>query len=400
MALRAALQALEGDLLLPAPTGVALVDTTMLQAAYSVLLVGETLRARPGTYAVDVQLAPAPYATLSGSGKRVTTIKVVGTNRAFRALNVPGVTISDLTIDLNKAETTDTGATSGQQAVFFQSTNEVGCPGARLERVRVMNGHRRGVHAAATVTDTNPLDLTVLDCDIFGCGSNGLVSQNATKTVAHRNDIYGNGSVGLHVVAGRGADICHNQVHDHLTNHGIVVNTGNEGALVHGNECWGNLGIGNWGIVIGVNAKEFVVTNNRCRGNGGGITIDLADPADLTAWIDAQGVVSGNLCTESTESNGLHVNQGEGLAISGNVCTYNAQTGLEVYGRHCNITGNVCHHNGRYGTSFRQVSVERAAGPHQYVGNMAYANNTVAGAWTDYHSDVLANGAVATGPNF
>lgn len=399
LATRAELQALEDELLLPAPTGVALVDTAALQTAYSTLLAGETLRARPGTYAVDVQLAPAPYASFVGDGKYSTTIQVVGTNRAFRALNVPGVTISDLTIDLNKAGTTDTGATSGQQAVFFQSTDGVGCSGARLERVRVMNGWRRGIHAVATALDTNPLDLTVLDCEVFNCGSNGIVSQNATKTIVQFSNIYGNGSVGVHVVGGRGADISHNRVHDHLTNHGIVVNTGNEGAIVSDNDCWGNLGTGNWGIVLGVNATRFVVTGNRCSGNGGGITIDLADPADLTRWIDAQGVVSNNVCTESTESNGIHCNQAEGVVVSGNVCTYNTQTGLEIYGRRFNVTGNVCHHNGRYGISFRQVSVERAAGPHQYIGNMAYDNNQVAGAWTDYHSDVLTNGAVTTGPN-
>ena len=373
-------------------------DTAAIQAALTAAVSGSGVVFLPrGTYATNADLIPGHNITIRGAGKDLTTIKLTGTNRGIYVANARYNVISDLTIDCNKAATTDNGTTT-QHGIWVSAATPTGSPGTRIERVRVLNAWDRGIIAAATTAGTNPLDIDVIDCEVSGSGGAGIFIQNATRSQVRGCNTFAN-TTGIQIAGGSNATVEANLSHDQngaADSHGIVVNTAHVGGVVRGNTCWNNAGVGNWGIVVGISASRFVVTDNYCYANAGNITIDVAT-ATPTVWIDTQGVVANNVTTGATLGNGLHINHADGLTISGNESAWNTQTGIEIYGRNCAVEGNQSHHNGRRGISFREEAGTGGAGPHVYGVNHAYGNNTSAGAWTNYHSDTLTLGPVSIG---
>lgn len=363
-------------------------DSSMIQSR---ITAGRTTQLRSGTYQVASDLVPATGCTIAGAPDGTTVIKVTSTNRGFAWTNVPGVTLRDLTIDCNKANTTDNGTTT-QHGVHILANNSTGSPRTRLERVKIINAWDRGFNAQATTLDTHPLEVELIDVVISGCGTQGAFISNSTRTRVIRGE-YASSLYGCQVVGGRDAVIDGARAHDN-TDHGLVANTAISGVRIINNECWNNGGVNDWGIVVGINATRFIVANNHCYANAGGITIDVADT--VTNPIDTRGVVSGNVCTASTLSDGIHVNQCDGLTIVGNTCVDNEQDGISVYGRNCEVVGNVCHHNGRDGINFEEdlSGVLATCGPHRCSGNHSYTNNQNAGSWVNFFSAALTNGPV------
>lgn len=377
-----------GDGLTPAATAL----QNLLTAAGT--NVGNGARIRAGTFLIGTDLAPVA-STIQGAGIDKTTLKLTGTNRAFAITNVSGwVTIRDLTIDCNKANTTDNGTTT-QHGIHIISSNGTGCR-VRLERVKIINPWDRGFNAQATILDTNPLEIELLDVLITGCGLQGAFVQNSTRTRVIGGE-YQTSLYGVQVVGGRDALIDRIQAH-HNTDHGIVANTAISGVKITRNECWNNGGVSanHWGIVVGIQARRFIVEANHCYDNVGGITIDVADTVSALNPVDVRGIVTANICTGSTLSDGIHVNQADGLTLTANHTSHNAQDGISIYGRNCIVDANISHHNGRDGINFEEDLTPPlvSCGPHIYGPNLVYANNTSAGGFKDFYVGNLTNGGV------
>lgn len=382
----------------PAPTGIAAVDTAAIQGAYAVLGGPGTVNLQGGIYATNADLIPTAYSTLRGAGKYSTTIRLEGTNRGVYALNTPHVEVEDLTIDCQKAVTTNAGNTSGQQGIYWYATDATGSPGAVARRVRVINSHFRALHARADAAVTNPLTIELVDSEVSGAGTNGVFLQRATRYIVKGNDVHDNGTVGIHVVGGTNALVSENLAYNHAANHGILVNTAIVGAVITRNVCWNNLGAGNWGIVVGINATKFVVANNYCFDNAGNMTIDVADATAPTNYPDTRGIVSNNLCTGATLAQGISCNRADGIVFQGNHCSHNAQSGMTIYARNAIVIGNIVHHNQRYGIAFLEAAGSTPPnGPHYYSDNYVYSNNQSGGAWTDYFEEAQTNGPVNRG---
>ena len=366
------------------------------------------LRVAPSTspIVVGTDLLPAANTVLRGTGKDGTYIKAKSTHtgRGVHVLNTPNVTIEDLTIDMNKAATTDGGSVSGQQGIYFHASNSTGCPGARVRRVRVQNSWYRGVEAKADTLTTHPLDATVDELEsrdngtnATGTGAYGINLENLTHAYMRRGRIERNGGYGIRVANCLKAAVDDNFVDDHQNNHGIVVNNATLDMSVCRNRVFrsahaGGTGQTQWGIVIGISAAKFVVADNLCDGNEGGMTIDVAttNPAE---FINTTGVVANNVLINCTRTNAaLNVNRVDGLVISGNECAYSNQHGMSITARHCSVVGNHVHHNQQRGVEFLESGT--GCGPHFFGPNYLHDNNLGGGSWKDVYSDTLTNGSV------
>lgn len=360
-----------------------------------------------GTITVVGNITPPTNCALRGAGMDRTTIKVTGPGRGVLVIDTPNVTVEDLTVDMNKANTADGGSSSIQQGVFVHASNSTGCPGTRIRRVRVKNSWRRGIDVRADTLTTHPLDAIVEDCEVYdngdnaaGSGSYGIHCEYLTHAYVRRNRVERNGGYGIRVAGCAKAAVDDNFVDNHQNNHGIVVNNATVDMSVCRNRVFrsahaGGVGQTQWGIVIGISAAQFVVADNLCDGNEGGMTIDVAttDPAE---FINTTGVVANNVLVNCTRTNAaLNINRVDGLVISGNECAYSNQHGISITARHCSVVGNHIHHNQQRGIEFLESGT--GCGPHFYGDNYLHDNNLVVGSWKDFYSDTLTNGSVDVG---
>lgn len=368
-------------------------DTSAIQTALTAAgsHASRTCYIPAGTYRISADLIPAANTTIVGAGVGSTTLKITGTSRAFAIANIPGVTIRDLTIDCNKANTTDNGTTT-QHGIHLTANNTTGCPRTRLERVKIINAWDRGVNAQATTLDTHPLEVDLIDCEISGCTSQGAFIEKSTRTRVKDGNYHDN-LYGLQVVGGRDPILDGVRVYDN-TDHGLVTNTAVVNPTITKCRAWGNGSTNDWGMVVGINGTQFNVSDNWCWDNAGGMTIDVADT--VTNPVQGDGVIQGNICVDNTIADGIHVNQADGVSITGNVTARNEQDGISIYGRNAMVSGNVSHHNGRDGINYEEdlTSPLASCGPHIHGPNICYDNNQNAGTWKDVYSAQLTNGPV------
>jgi hypothetical protein len=352
-----------------------------------------------GTINVAADLTPLANTRIRGDGVDLTTIRLTGTNRGFYVVNKPNVEISDMTIDCNKASTTDALATGGQSAIRFEATDGTGCPNSAVRRVKAKNGHYQGIRFNATTTATNPLTAEVEDVYCSGMGTNGVQITNASSSRVTRYEATTCGSPGLHIQGGTHAQLAHIKSHDHTGDgskrpHGVVVNGGATDFTLDDIKVWnctGPSGGDVCGIVIGDLAKRWTLTNAIARACDSGIAIDVSDGS--AAFIDTRGVVVGAVCIDNVRGHGFRTNQVDGLTLSGVLCSYNDRDGFFLYGRNITV-GSDCHanHNGQNGFAFYEGA--NGDGPHYFKRATTYSNNQDAGAYRDYTSDALTNGPV------
>ncbi|MBP1990966.1 right-handed parallel beta-helix repeat-containing protein [Paenibacillus eucommiae] len=129
--------------------------------------------------------------------------------------------------------------------------------------------------------------------------------------------------------------------------HGITADLSRYGTT-SGNICHDNIneqsGLA-WGIVMSRNCQNFVVNENVCRGNmTGGISIDVT--LDDMSPVKTYGIVSNNVCTDAIRFHGIYATYAHDLEITGNHCSNNKMTGIQVGPVHnVNVSANTCKGN-------------------------------------------------------
>lgn len=380
---------LDGLGYLAAPSGSAATDMTNIAAA---LASGGRVIAAAGTYLVNAALTQAVTGTIiQGQGMGKTIFQVVaGTTMnggAFQFSNMTGIEVRDLTIDLNKANTTDPGNDSAGMGVYFSSSNATGISRCAVRRVEVKNGHQLGIRASSSST-SNPNDLVIEGCTVTGCTKRGIYAERPAGLVVRNNVLSGNnvtdaGGAQIQVTLATGAGdtlIDGNRCVSGAAN-GIAVSF-SENVRIVNNYCASN-GTGpplsGWGIVISEDVKYFTVANNRCPGNyHGGITVDEATTAS-EAIKDAHGTVMGNVCSGSTVAHGINVQYANGVAVVGNHCFANGGSGIQLTNGayRCTVTGNVCRQNTSTGILVNDAGGATAdCGEHVITGNRCQNNTT------------------------
>lgn len=377
------------DVILAAPSGSAATDMTNIAAA---LAQGGRVIAAGGTYLVNAALTQAVTGTIiQGQGMGKTLFQVVaGTTMnggVFQFSNLNGIEVRDLTIDLNKAGTTDPANEALGMGVYFSSTNATGISRCAVRRVEVKNGHQLGIRASSSST-SNPNDLIIEGCTITGCTKRGIYAERAAGLVVRNNVLSGNntsdsGGAQIQVTLATGAGdtlIDGNRVVSGSAN-GIAVSFCENVRIVN-NYCASN-GSGTplsaWGIVISEDVKYFTVANNRCLGNyHGGISVDEATSGS-EAIKDGHGAIVGNVCSGSTNAHGIYIQYVNGVAIIGNHCFSNAAAGIMLTNGayRCTVNGNVCRQNTTYGIILTDAGGATAdCGEHVVTGNRCQNNTT------------------------
>lgn len=311
-------------------------------------------------------------------------LKLLGTStqRAIIATNQNNVAVAGLpgggTIDLNKAQTTNGGLDTNQQAMYFSFTDGAAHSGITVTGITVKNGWQRYIAISSTVANSSISDVliernTLVDSPkealYIGCIGNAdkTTPSNSQQHVVRFNKISFPtvaGQVGI-LAAGQSYLWIENNVLDGggiATGHGIVVSSGGTARqstdfVVASNIVRRFSGGAQWGICLTVNATRFIVVDNECDQNYGGITIDPEDGAANNVEVNVAGIYALNRCTNSTGNHGINCRMCNNMSLIHNRCTGNAVGGIYISdATSVTAIGNTCANNaarglGVFGTS-------------------------------------------------
>jgi polygalacturonase len=361
-------------------------DRASLQAAVSATAAaGGAVHIPSGTYALgsEVVILNALNRTLKGSRAGRTVLKMLGTatSRAVRVQNSSNVTIADLTIDMNRSATTDQGNNDQQQGIYVVKTSAGTMENITVRDVQVFDGHRRGM--AITRTAGTLQNVTVERCLVDNMGERGIHASNASAVRIERCQVSNTGFSAIVFQGTRRCQIVGNVIDTTLVDHGIALVKTAAGPAretrILGNHIQN---CAEWGIVASINTTEFVIADNICDANGGGIAIDVEDGENLGVLVDVNGTVCNNLIKNSMTTHGMNVRICRNLSILGNVVVDGAFRGIAVANAvNCMISGNLIRGNAGQGLALLGNTTS---------GNHVLGINDVQGnAGDDYFSHVL-----------
>ena len=350
-------------------------DAASIQAACNAAA-GATVVIPPGTYVVGSGIDPTGV-TVSGYG---ATLKVKsGITPDFSVFEpTDGCTIVGLTVDLNKASTSDPADGTLGNAVFIDAGHSEPLV---LRDLTIRDGWRSGIHVVAPDDYPTLTGDTAEDCPTL---IEGVTVANCDEIGFQIRTIRG--------VAIRGCRASSNGEHGFyfgLVGHSRIsqcVSTENTGAgiyvaycesvIISENLCEAN---DSQGIAVGGGStvrqenRDITVTGNICRGNGAiGITLDPTKEDALNDWVSIHSTVANNLCEGNTLV-GINLENAAHVAITGNVCRSNGTIGLRIIGAYATATGNLTTDNGTYGLAVYGVG-GHDNGHHAIVGNVSADN--------------------------
>lgn len=354
-------------------------DSAAIAAAYNAAraVKGTVLFANGRTYINASTINPAGTVT-SGYGA-VLKHKPAATVVSMFQVNDAGAKVLGLTIDLNKANTSDPGGTTTGLGLYVYGTTSFS--DVVLRDVTVMNGHTVGVRfgTGASITDGKDApDCKVLleNTRITGCDYGLYLDKVGGVQVR-------GGAVNGHALDGVWTRLTRDVVFSSVTvsgngGHGIILSHA-YGSRVSACICEGN---GDSGIVMGggdpslaVN-RRWTITGNVCRLNGDlGITVDptiTGSPATMQAQY---GTISGNVCSGNT-LHGIYLHNARFVAITGNTCEGNTLDGISSDSADCTFDGNTCVGNSQRGIAFNGNVTYPNTGNHRVGANVVSGNTS------------------------
>lgn len=354
-------------------------DTAAIQSALTVAKITKKQLhfVDRGTYIVSATLDPTGV-SIEGNG---ATLKIKDGITAPNLFQSSGAfSVRNLTIDMNKANTIDPGASTVGCGIYA-----FGAAGwsdrVVIENVTIINGYqpaiRLGATAPASDAVASPIARAIVDRILVNACKFGVHISNISD-VTIRDSVFTNmtGDVIWTTNTNR-LRIAGNKIIT-STGHGITtaqtLDTVIEGNIIRG--CTGNgIALGGGSTVI-TEMRRNTVIGNVCEGNTlSGITLDPAKSGDggvLT--YPSYCAVNGNICN----SNGIHgivITHAQYVAVTGNVCRNNANSGIGVSASDVSITGNVCTGNTNYGVGLFGNAGSPNYGYHKVSGNQL-RNNT------------------------
>lgn len=383
------------------------IDSTSLQAAITAG-VGSTVYLPPGTYIWDTTISIPSNIHIRGAGMGITTLKLKNgsstTVQGWTGTNVTNVTFSDLTFDLNKANQSDGGSDAQQMAIYLYASTGVGTSNCHLSRVEVKNGKRHGVVFDVLTPGSHTLDVAMEDCRVTGNARFGVYCRGGFDFKAINNTVSTNTLAGIVIDNGIRSTTIGNECNSNGLQ-GITYSSSvlSKNFVCVGNVC--NLNAGGTGVAAGIVASiqsdQFTISNNICDANEDhGIAIDVGTVGAPTSLQECQGVVSGNVCTNTTNNHGIYAQNVLGLGIVGNQCYGNLNGyGIQVVGSRCVIDANACRGN-KWGLGLQHdAALVPATGSHYLGNNMLEGNvtaNFVEGVGAAASKHEYANGVAAT----
>jgi hypothetical protein len=344
------------------------------------------------------------YAFSGGDIVGAANVEIVGNGATLKALaaqtgrglaftNVGGWTVRDLTVDMNKAATTDGGTNTSQQGIYGTATG--GQSRIIIERVTVKNCWHRGIALVASGATGAFTNVTINQCLTDATNERGIHVEGGTTVKSSdvhisRCLITNSLKAGIGVRSIKNVTVDNNTVvmSASATEAGIIYNPtsnpvlfGVAFSITRNRVTSGPTGI--WGIQVLVNSTDFVVSGNIVDACGGGIQLDPDD--NVGGELSVNGVVSNNRVTNSISTHGIHCDLLNGLTIVGNLSRANKGDGIAVFNSDgVTVTGNNTLDNHANGISFRGT----IGGSGSVSGNFSDNNNLDASAgFGDYYVD-------------
>lgn len=351
-------------------------DTAALQATLvAARAVKGIVRLSTGrTYIVSGPLDPAGC-ILEG---HAATLKVkAGTTPTYTVLTPSGAcTIDGLTVDGNKANTTDPAnqAQGGGLLMALASWD-----GLILRGVTIKDCHQLGVQiystnggtSGDTVTNCPTLldDVSVNNCTV----GNVAIKTVAGVTIRNCDASASPSGIGFYFsVVGKSK----------ITG---CTSTGNTSGifaeyctdvLIEGNICESNT---SQGIAVGGGSttlqenRYITVRGNICRNNATiGITVDPTKAGAPNTWVAVYANVQGNLCVDNVTT-GINVENAAYVNVTGNTSHSNGGDGLRIVGAYCLADANILTSNTGAGLSVYGVATFDN-GHHRFGANTAIGN--------------------------
>lgn len=318
----------------------------------------------PGTY-----LLTQPVTMRSGIPVDLTgsTVRIAAGITARGFVGVDGdFEIIGGTIDLNKANVTDSGSLSAQQGVYVTATN--GNASLTMTDTRVINGPEHGIEARAATGRTLTVSLTDIEAD--DC-NRGVFLVNATTADLTRPIATGNTMEGIYCIDGTGYTITDATATDN-GGHGIVVSRATD--IVITNPTANDNG--EYGVVISENCKRFAITGGEARRNGeSGFGADVRrEPPNGDEVVDTDGSTITGVTSTDNATHGLWVNFASDLTVSGGEFSRNTNSGIYALARSSTFTSNAGTGNGNFGLAF-----DEGDSPEPIMGGNTATGNTVTG---------------------
>lgn len=357
-------------------------DQTAIQAAYTVAnaISGHTVRYKRGrTYIVGAQITNYGNVHSDFNG---ATIKVKDGSTAFNVFvsgNVSNVSYADGVIDLNKANTTGGGLTSGLGIYWAPTSGNT--YGHRAERMRVLNGRGVGIRLTSQTAVTDAADLvraevTLRDVEVTGCLLSGVMLQGVTDSVLDRVVSWGNTTDGISIYMALRtiATHCHATANG---GHGIVWQYARGGGSFN---CEGASNGGD-GIVYGggnvgyTPSRDFGIVGCHTYDNDDhGVSID---PTITTGTLELTHATVSALRTHDNGIHGLYLQNVEHVTLDGIESYGNTQSGIAVHGKWVSFGTAHSHDNGSYGIDLQgEASTTPAPGAHVLGSSLNLHDNT------------------------
>lgn len=298
-----------------------------------------------GTFDVGSKLTPPDGSILSGAGEAETVLRVkAGASIAgglFEATNAQHLELTDLTIDLNAANTTSLGQDTQQQAIYFISTTTAGTARCALRRVKVKDAERVGIYSTSDATN-HPNELVLEDVTVTGCGRQGILVARPSRLRANRVLLDGNCTgnatdqfqVGISASDG-GSNIILAAVE--------AINGGRSGMTLLGvtefqllapraeaNGVTAAVALTGHGIVISEGCRGGSIVAPHTAGNyASNIVIDPRT-AGASTLKDMDVTVDGGSAIGSVTSHGFYVQYSKGVRVNGMLSRGNADDGFKL----------------------------------------------------------------------
>lgn len=351
-------------------------DAAAIQAALNAASSGalrKTVRLRRGhTYRLGTHVTISGDMHLDGGGATFKPL-AASTMRAI-AVTSSEATLTDLLIDMNRAETADGGSSNNQQGVYVAATN-VTLTDVTVRRVHVINSHQRGIVVQAAGTGTIS-DILIEDCLVADVGDRGIHvggTDAATNAGVHVRNCRVNRSAMVGIVAQGVSDAhvtnCRVALDATAGDHGIGLSaTGAPSTDCSVTGCVvSGVPLG-WGIISTWGGTRFFISNNTVIDCFGGIAVDPERGSEVGVEVDVSATITGNVVNGSFGIHGISARLCSGLSITGNTVQDTYDSGIAVASATgVSVTGNNLARLGQHGIGIFGIT---AGGGHTVGGNV------------------------------
>jgi hypothetical protein len=298
---------------------------TDLAAINAAIAAAANVRLAPGTFYINGTITLASSKTLSGSGRDATTIYCAsGSNPAdgmigYAVGSLSNITISDLTLDANKAGNT---GTSGIVLTV--------CTNTTVERCRIKNTSARGIHTyqGSNFSALHNDFVDIGDANTSAGEHGAILCQDTLGTRIHSNRVDGCTDSGI-ITSGDGANsIVGNHVEDCYF---IGIGLGG------GHTATGGPHVISGNTVKTTTASNLIDTGDACNVTVQGNTLMGAAGGEAGICHDASGQASA-VANLTIVGNSIYDCAGGGIVVVGNQTT--PHSGFTVTGNTINVVGN------------------------------------------------------------